>query len=65
MAIDHAQELKDTGIKVYSIGLGGVDQQFLSAVASGPAFEYYTPDSSDLKNLFQKIATNIKLRLIL
>ena len=65
MAIDHAQELKDTGIKVYTIGLGGVDEEFLSGVASGPAFEYYTPDSSDLKNLFQKIATNIKLRLIL
>ncbi len=65
MAIDHAQELKDKGIKVYTIGLGGVDEEFLSAVASGPSFEYFTPESSDLKNMFQKIATNIKLRLIL
>ena len=64
MAIDHAQELKDTGIKIYTIGLGSVDQSFLSAIASGPGFEFYTPNSSELKTLFQKIATNIKLRLI-
>ena len=64
MAIDHAQELKDKGIKIYTIGLGGVDQNFLGAIASGPGFEFYTPNSSELKMLFQKIATNIKLRLI-
>lgn len=64
MAIDHAQELKDKGIKIYTIGLGSVDQTFLSQIASGPAFEYYTPNSTELKDLFQKIATNIKLRLV-
>ncbi len=64
MAIDHAQELKDKGIKIYTIGLGSVDQNFLSAIASGPGFEFYTPDSTELTMLFQKIATNIKLRLI-
>lgn len=64
MAIDHAQELKDKGIKIYTIGLGNVDQTFLSQIASGPAFEYYTPNSTELKDLFQKIATNIKLRLV-
>jgi len=64
MAIDHAQELKDTGIKVYTIGLGSVDQQFLASVASGPGYEYYTPDSSELQYLFQQIAINVKLRLL-
>jgi len=64
MAIDHAQEIKDKGIKIYTIGLGSVDQNFLSQIASGPGFEYFAPTSADLKNLFQKIATNIKLRLV-
>lgn len=65
MAIDHAQEIKDKGIKIYTIGLGGVDEDFLSQIASGPGFEYFAPTSADLKNLFQKIATNIRLRLVL
>ncbi len=64
MAIDHAQEIKDKGIKIYTIGLGSVDQNFLSQIASGPGFEYFAPTSAELKNLFQKIATNIKLRLV-
>ncbi len=64
MAIDHAQEIKDKGIKIYTIGLGGVDEAFLSQIASGPGFEYFAPTSADLKNLFQKIATNIRLRLV-
>ena len=64
MAIDHAQELKDNGIKIYTIGLGGVDQNFLAQISSGQAFQYYTPDSNQLEELFQQIATNIKLRLV-
>ncbi len=64
MAIDHAQEIKDKGIKIYTIGLGGVDEAFLSQIASGPGFEFFAPTSADLKNLFQKIATNIRLRLV-
>jgi len=64
MAIDHAQELKDKGIKIYTIGLGNIDEDFLSAIASGPGFEFFAPTSSELKSLFQKIALNIKLRLV-
>jgi len=64
MAIDHAQELKDQGIKIYTIGLGSVDPLFLAEIASGPGFEFYAPTSSELKSLFQKVATNIKLRLL-
>ena len=64
MAIDHANELKAKGVKIFSVGLGTIDQSFLSAVASGPGFEFYTPNPAELTHLFQKIATNIKLRLV-
>jgi len=64
MAIAHAQELKGRNIKIYTIGLGGVDRNFLAAVASGPEYEYYTPSSSQLEAIFQKIAKDIKLRLV-
>jgi Mg-chelatase subunit ChlD len=67
MAIDHAQELKDKGIKIYIIGLegnGGVDTVFLGQVASGPTFEYYAPTSDQLQAIFNAIAKEIKLRLV-
>jgi Flp pilus assembly protein TadG len=67
MAIDHAQELKDKGIKIYTIGLegnGGVDHGFLGQVASGPGYEYYAPTSDDLEGIFNAVAKEIKLRLV-
>ena len=64
MAVAHAQELKEKGIKIYTIGLGNVDTEFLHQISSGEYFQYYTPDASQLEELFQKIAMNIKLRLI-
>ena len=64
MAIDHAQELKDSGIEIYTIGLGSIDQSFLSRIASGSTYEYYAADSEELTSLFQQIAANISLRLI-
>ena len=64
MAVAHAQELKEKGIKIYTIGLGNVDTAFLHQISSGEYYQYYTPDASQLEELFQKIAMNIKLRLI-
>jgi hypothetical protein len=67
MAIDHAQELKDKGIKIYIIGLegnGGVDKGFLGQVASGPGYEYYAPTPAELEGIFNAIAKDIKLRLV-
>jgi hypothetical protein len=64
MAIDHAQELKDKNIKIYTIGLGDVDQNVLAAIASGPEFQYYTPNSDELEAIFNTIAKEIKLRLV-
>ncbi len=65
MALDHAQELKGSGIKVYTIGLGSsLDEELLADMSSGEAFTYLAPTSGELQELFQKIAKNIKLRLI-
>ena len=66
MAIDHAQELKDAGVEIYTVGMGSVDPTFLAQIASGPSYEYLSTTStgSDLTSLFQKIAANIKLRLV-
>lgn len=64
MAIARAQAIKAKGVKIYTIGLGSVDQDFLAALSSGPEFQYFTPTSSELTNLFQQIANDLKLRLI-
>jgi hypothetical protein len=63
-AINHAQELKNNRIKIYTIGLGQVDKAFLSQIASGPGFEYYAPSSDQLEAIFQEIAKDIRLRLV-
>ncbi|MGB0910288.1 MAG: vWA domain-containing protein [Nitrospirales bacterium] len=65
MAIDHAAELKAKGILIFSVGLGNIDQDFLLSISSGEDYVYHTPDSSELQALFHKIASTIKLRLVL
>ena len=65
MALDHAQELKANGVKIYTIGLGSsLDAQLLADMSSGQAFTFLAPTSAELQELFQSIAKNIKLRLI-
>lgn len=64
MALDHAQALKNQGIVIFTVGLGVIDRAFLSTVSSGQDFEFYTSDPSGLTQIFQQIATNIKLRLV-
>ncbi len=64
MALDQAQTLKNRFVKIYIIGLGQVDRAFLHQVASGDAFEYYAPTSSELQAIFNAIAKDIKLRLV-
>lgn len=64
MALDRAQALKSRGVKIFTIGLGMIDRAFLSTLASGQDFEFYTSDPSGLTQIFQQIATNIKLRLV-
>lgn len=64
MAREHAQELQDNNVVIYTIGLGGVDEDFLEDISSGPAFAYYTPDSDELLTIFNRIAMDIRLRLV-
>lgn len=64
MALDRAQTLKNQGVKIFTVGLGVIDRTFLSTIASGQDFEFYTSDPSGLTQIFQQIATNIKLRLV-
>jgi Flp pilus assembly protein TadG len=64
MAIDNAQAIKNTGIEIYTIGLGNLDPAFLESLSSGPQFSYYTTDPSELAGIFQQIANILKLVLI-
>ncbi|HYM80297.1 MAG TPA: vWA domain-containing protein [Candidatus Limnocylindria bacterium] len=65
MAIEHAQELKDKGIIFYSIGLGTrINSNFLEALASSPAQVFMAPTSDELQAIFQRVAQDIKLRLV-
>jgi uncharacterized protein YegL len=64
-AVQHAQELKDKGVVVFALGLGDkINSDFLGAVASGPDQLYIAPTSDDLQSMFQKVALDIKLRLV-
>lgn len=64
MAIAHAQELKDKNIRIFTIGLGSIDRELLSSLASGADYVYYTPTSDQLTAIFNRIAKEIKLRLV-
>jgi hypothetical protein len=68
LALQHAQELKAKGIKIYVIGLGSsneIDAAYLQSLSSGTDFVYIAPTSSELQAIFNKIAKDIKLRLVL
>ena len=67
LATQHAQELKSKGIKVYVIGLGSsneIDAAYLQSLSSGSGFIYIAPTAADLQDLFNKVAKDIKLRLV-
>ena len=64
MALDHAAGLKAQGIEIYTIGLGNVDQDYLAELSSGPEFQFYTADSTELEGIFQRIANVLKLVLV-
>jgi Mg-chelatase subunit ChlD len=64
LALQDAQALKDAGVTVYAIGLGAADRSYLATLASGPDLVYYAPTSDQLQAIFQKVAQDIKLRLV-
>jgi Flp pilus assembly protein TadG len=61
-----AQELKNKRITIYTIGLG-TDQNkaLMKSIASSPDLYYDSPSSDQLKSIFQRVAQDIKLRLVL
>jgi hypothetical protein len=63
-ALDRGAELKARGITIYTIGLGSANPEFLNALATGPEQVFFAPDSDQLRGIFQKIAKQIKLRLV-
>lgn len=75
MASENAQAVKNRYIKIYTIGLGNsnqIDEAFLRNLSSdcnngsctGNNFSFVTPDSSELEAIFNRIARDIKLRLV-
>ena len=64
----HAQDLKDMGIEIYTIGLdidsGGADETFMKGLATDPDHAFFVTDQSELQGIFQTIANRIKLILV-
>ena len=61
-----AAALKDKRITIYTIGLG-TDQNpaLMKSIASSNDLYYNSPSSDQLKSIFQRVAQDIKLRLVL
>ncbi|MBD3260278.1 MAG: VWA domain-containing protein [Candidatus Altiarchaeales archaeon] len=60
VAIQKAQEAKDQGIVVFTIGLTAfVNKQMLESIATRPEYFYYTPDGSGLESVYEKISKAI------
>ena len=65
LARAHASELKAKYIKIYTIGLGSnVNTTLMQALATDPSMYYYAPNSTQLTAIFQRVAQEIKLRLV-
>jgi Mg-chelatase subunit ChlD len=55
-----AQKLKDSGVTLYTIGLGiNANAEFLTAIASTPAQYYPSPSASDLRDVYKQIASTL------
>jgi Flp pilus assembly protein TadG len=65
MAMAHATELKAKYIKIYTIGLGSnVNETLMRRLATDESMYYHAPTEEDLQAIFQKVAQEIKLRLV-
>jgi len=51
-----ADAAKAKGTRIFTIGLGSVDEAQLQSLASSPSDYYYAPTSSDLEAIYQQIA---------
>ena len=65
LAIAHANQLKAKYIKIYTIGLGSnVNTSLMTTLATDPSMYYYAPTENELTAIFQRVAQEIKLRLV-
>jgi len=67
LAQNNADALKNRHVYIYVIGLGTgteIDTAFLTSLSSGADYTYITPTSDQLEAIFNKIAKDIKLRLV-
>lgn len=51
-----AQAAKNAGTRIFTIGLGSVDQNLMRQLASSPSDYYYAPTPADLASIYQTIA---------
>jgi hypothetical protein len=57
-ALEAAQKARDAGITIFTIGLGsGVNDGFLSAVASDATLRYKAPSAANLDSIYRSIST--------
>lgn len=56
-----AARIKAQGIRIISIGLGNIDEAQLRTLASSDDDYYYAPDSSDLYDIYQSLALNVRV----
>jgi hypothetical protein len=65
LAVAHANQLKAKYIKIYTIGLGNnVNGTLMRNLATNSTMYYYAPTTNDLQAIFQRVAQEIKLRLV-
>lgn len=67
LALANAQVLKNSGVEIYTIGLGSlpyIDPAFLLSLSSGSGYAYIAPTPTQLQAIFETIAKDIKLRLV-
>jgi collagen type VI alpha len=56
-AIAEAQAARDRGVLIFAIGLGtDLDVDGLRQIASRPEYFYQSPDSTDLTEIYERIA---------
>ena len=59
-ALLRAQELKDSGVTLFTIGLGEkVDMEFVTALASGPTLAYQAISREDVDRIYKLITGSL------
>jgi hypothetical protein len=54
-----ATTAKNNGTRIFTIALGNADEAFMEGIASNPDDAYVAPDSSELENIYNDIATEV------